>query len=74
MAEGSGMGGFSAFSLDFSPTRKAKGSICLPSDPRHATLTLPTCMVHQILQVLCWNVHSLTLVGGFEPLGYILRR
>lgn len=60
-----GMEGFFAFSSDFWPTRTAKGSVRLPADPRHATLTLPARMVHQILQVLSWSVQSLTLVWGF---------
>lgn len=67
------MEGFFAFFLDFSPTQRAKGSIRLLPDLPNPALTLPTCIVHQILQVLnrsVWRASPsrgvLSLQGGYS--------
>lgn len=62
-------------SLGFQLNSGAKGSIPLPPDPPCPTLTLPTCVIHQLLQVLHLECPEslipselLTLQGGYSEM------
>lgn len=69
----SGMEGFFAFCLDFSPTQRAQGMIPLPPDPPYPTLTPPNTHGPSGLQIFNRSVQRaspsyglLNLHGGYS--------